>query len=204
MPYRWLTHPDNPKTAAAEESAAVFHPPTSQHPADNPVTTAPPDQVIALLELWPHRSLPMRGFVWVIALTAGALALPLLAVTGSAVWWGLLPFALLTIWGLWFALMRSYRAATLSETLVLTRDHLSLRRHDPGHADRIWHTNPYWVRSQIRPGPVEDYLTLTDGQREVELGAFLSPPERLDLHHSLCRALACANGLASVPNTFRG
>lgn len=185
MPYRWLKHPDNPHTAA-EPSAAVSH------------------DMVAHLVLWPHHSLPIRGFVWVIALTAAALALPLLAVTGSAVWWGLFPFAALTIWGVWFALMRNYRDKTMSETLILTPDLLTLHRQDPGQPDRTWRTNPYWLRSQIRPGPVETYLTLTDGQREVELGAFLSPPERTELHHAITRAIAHANSLASVPNTLPG
>ena len=63
-------------------------------------------------------------------------------------------------------------------------------RSDPGRADRIWQANPYWVRVALRPnGPVEDYLVLTDGRREVELGAFLSPEERVALKDDLERRL---------------
>ena len=136
------------------------------------------------LELWPHRSLSRRGFAWVIGLTATGLALPLLAVLGSAVLWGLLPFALLAIWALWQAIARSY--GTAHEVMWLDRDRLVLSRSDPGRPDRIWRTNPYWVRASLRRnGPVEDYLVLTDGRREVELGAFLSPEERQALHAEL-------------------
>lgn len=56
-----------------------------------------------------------------------------------------------------------------------------LRRSDPGRTIRACQTNPYWVRVALLTGPVEHYLTLTDGQREVELGAFLTPGERQTL-----------------------
>lgn len=154
--------------------------------------TAPEDSgaVSFRLRAWPHRSLPLRGFVWFIALTAGFLSLPLLAVLGRTVLWGLLPFALLAVGGLWYALQRSYRSGESFEELRMDRSTLHLVRHDPGRAPRSWKTNSYWVRPALRKGPVEDYLTLSDGQREVELGAFLSPEERRALHDELQHRLA--------------
>lgn len=141
------------------------------------------------LEVWPLRSLPRAGFAWVIGLTAAGLALPLLALLGSAALWGLLPFAVLAVWALWTAIRRSYRAP--HEVMLLTARRLELTRSDPGRPDRVWRTNPYWVRVALRrDGPVEDYLVLTDGQREVELGAFLAPEERQDLYRDLTRRLA--------------
>lgn len=143
------------------------------------------------LHLWPHRSLPRTGFVWVIGLTAGALALPMLAVLGTKVLWGLLPFAAIVVWALWFAIERSYRSGSTHEHLSLSRETLTVIRQDPGRRDRIWQTNPYWARANLRGnGPVEDYLTLTDGNREIELGAFLSPEERQTLRIELTRAFA--------------
>jgi uncharacterized membrane protein len=162
MPYEWTIE------TAPEDSGAVF---------------------LHHLRLWPHRSLPARGFVWFIAVTAGLMVLPVLAVTGTTAWWGLLPFVLLAIWGLWFALGRSYRSGEAFEELQLGQDALRLIRHDPGREDRLWQANPYWVRASLRPGPVESYLTLTDGQREVELGSFLSPEERRALCDELQRRL---------------
>ena len=38
-------------------------------------------------------------------------------------------------------------------------------------------------------GKVEDYLTLQGGPREVEIGAFLTPPERRALEDRLVAAL---------------
>ena len=154
--------------------------------------TAPDDSgaVSYRLRLWPYRSLPPRGFVWFIGTTAVFLSLPILAVLGSMVLWGLLPFMCLAVWGLWTALQRSYRSGEVTETLALSRKWLRLRREDPGRPAREWQTNPYWVRVTLRPGPVEDYLTLTDGQREIELGAFLTPEERRSLCGDLQRRLA--------------
>lgn len=164
MPYRWLDD-----DTAPEQSGAVSY----------------------RLEAWPYRSLPIRGFVWIIALTAGALLLPLLAVLGSPVLWGILPFAGLAVWALWHAIQRSYRSGDTREVLVLTREALTLTRSDPGRKDRIWETNPYWVRASLSAaGPVEHYLILSDGRREIELGAFLAPEERQSLHHEVVRHLA--------------
>ena len=152
--------------------------------------TAPDDSgaVCHQLDLWPHHSLSVRGFVWVIGLTAAALALPLIAVLGTSVLWGLLPFALAVVAALWGAIRRSYRSP--AERLILSTDRLQVIRSDPGRPDRIWNTNPYWVRLQLRrDGPVDSYLILTDGRRDIELGAFLSPQERIDLKHDLERRL---------------
>ena len=145
-----------------------------------------------LLRLIPHISMGARGFVWVIGLTASLLALPLLGVLGTPVLWGLLPFMGLALWGLWYALQRN-RAdqSTLSEELRLTRDEIVLTRTNPKRPAQSWRANPYWVSVSLREkgGPVENYLTLSGGGREVELGAFLSPEERATLHDDLLRAL---------------
>lgn len=156
-------------------------------------TDAAPDDSGALrfqLRLWPYRSLPRRGFAWFIGLTAIFLTLPLLAVVGTAILWGLLPFAALAIWGIWAALQRSYRSGETLEVLTMDPSILTLVRHDAGRSSREWQTNSYWVRVVLRKGPVEAYLTLTDGKRELELGAFLTPDERRDLCDDVQRRLA--------------
>lgn len=125
--------------------------------------------------------MPVTGFVWVIGITAAMLAIPILALLGTAVLWGLLPFGIIAVTALWWALKSSYRSGRTSETLSILADRLYLIRSDPGRPDRDWQANPHWVRVSLRSGPVESYLTLTDGRREVELGAFLSPEERRKL-----------------------
>ncbi len=156
-------------------------------------TETAPDTSGAFLQtvtLWPHRSLPKRGFVWFIGTTATLLLLPILAVLGTQVLWGLLPFMMLTVGGVWIALRQTYRTGQTREELVMDRSRLQIRRNDPGRPERLWQTNSYWVRAGLRNGPVEAYLTLSDGQREIELGAFLTPDERRDLCDDLMRRLA--------------
>jgi uncharacterized membrane protein len=146
------------------------------------------------LRLWPHSSLSPRGFVWVIGLAYAFVSIPLLALLGTAALWGILPFALVTLATLWFALKRSWRDRDIAETLELTADSLHLHRRDPGGRERVWDANPYWVRVCLHAtgGPVEDYVTLEGGSRVVEIGAFLTPEERRELRDVLSDALGLA------------
>lgn len=139
------------------------------------------------LRLWPHRSLTARGFVWFIGITATALSLPLMAVLGSVVLWGILPFILLVLWGVWYGIRRNQTDLSLHEVLILAEDRIALTRHNPRRPSQHWEANPYWVELCLHPsrGPVENYLTLRGSDREVEIGSFLSPDERLSLHADL-------------------
>jgi uncharacterized membrane protein len=143
------------------------------------------------LRVWPHNALSARGFVAVIGVSAGVLALPLMAVLGHPVLWGLLPFAGLALWGLWAGLRRNQQDRSVQEEMRLARAGLHLRRTNPRGPVQEWRADPAWVALRLIPkgGPVEQYLTLTGGGREVELGAFLTPEERVALHDDLSRVL---------------
>ena len=139
------------------------------------------------LQLWPHRSLTQRGFVWFIGATAAFIAVPLLAHLGSPVLWALFPFLLGTIWAISFALRKNGRDRDIVEDLRLTPDRLELVRYGPRGKLQSWEANPYWVRVTLHQsgGPVPNYLTLKGDGREVELGAFLSEDERIALRGEL-------------------
>ena len=143
------------------------------------------------VHLWPYRSLPRRGMVWFIGGTAALIGVPLLAVLGSPVLWGLLPFLLATIAAVWWALERSYRDGEIVEDLALTADQITLVRHGPRGRRQDWQANPHWVRLTLhaKDGPVPDYLTLSGNGREVELGAFLTRSERVALRGELADRL---------------
>jgi len=175
MPYHWVTRP-----AQAPEKSGAF-------------CFAEGDPPLAELRLWPHRSLSTRGFVWFIGLTAAALSLPLVGLLGTPVLWGLLPFLSAALAGIWWALRRSDRAG-LSECFRLWIDRAELVRSNPGGALQDWTAEPYWVQVTLhqRGGPVPSYLTLRGGGREVEIGAFLSPEERVALQAELLAALGWA------------
>ncbi len=147
------------------------------------------------LILTPHQSMTPKGFVAFMAATFALIAVPLLAVLGTPVLWGLLPFFALAIWGLWAAINRNQRDARLTETLTIWKDRIELVREEPRGAVKRWEANPYWVSVHLRPGdkPVENYLTLKGGGREVELGAFLSPEERAALCDDVQSALRRAD-----------
>lgn len=151
---------------------------------------------VRVLHLWPHRSLPRRGFVAFIGVTVGLICVPLASVLGTPVLWFLLvPFAIV-IAVTWALIERSYRDGDLIEELRLTRDRMRLVRRDPDGRQRDWEANPYWVRVRLHArGPVENYLTLEGGPRAVELGAFLSPDERMALKDDLDRALLSVKSL---------
>lgn len=160
-----------------------------------PAAAAGPAAPLAELHLWPHRSLPRRGFAGFIGVTCLLIAVPLLTVLGSPVLWGLLPFFVLTVGGVWFAIERSYRDGRVLEELRFWPDRLELTRHNARGPRQDWQANPYWVELRLHRdgGPVEDYLTLKGGGREVEIGAFLSPEERQALHDDLAGRLRVLN-----------
>lgn len=167
MPYEWL---ETETKEAPDISGASFH--------------GREGQPLARLHLWPHRSLPKAGFVFFIGVTFALILLPLLTVLGTPVLWGLLPFMLGALALLYWLLSKSYRDGEILEQLSIWSDHAELI-HRKGRAEpQEWQANPYWidVRLHRTGGPVENYITLYGGGREVELGAFLSAEEREDLH----------------------
>ncbi|WOI57509.1 DUF2244 domain-containing protein [Palleronia sp. LCG004] len=145
----------------------------------------------ARIALWPHRSLPKKGFVFFIGATYCLLLIPVIPLLGTPVLWGLLPFLMMALGGIYIALQRNYRDGELREELLLWSDRLELTRSDPRRPPRRWEANPFWVRLNLieKSGPVPFYLTLSGAGREVELGAFLSPEERQGLYDELSRVL---------------
>jgi uncharacterized membrane protein len=121
-------------------------------------------------------------------LTAALISVPLLSILGTSVFWALLPFIVAAVWAVWAALKRSWRDHDLFEEVTLWDDLIRIERHEPRRREPLdWEANPYWVRVAIhdKGGPVPNYLTLSGGGREVELGRFLTPGERVELKSML-------------------
>ncbi|KAA2313126.1 DUF2244 domain-containing protein [Pseudooceanicola sediminis] len=144
------------------------------------------------LDLTPHRSLPPGGFAVVIGLFFILAMVPLFTMLGSPVLWGLLPFALIALAALWWALRRSYRDGMILERLSITGDDCTLLRDGPRNQHHEWRCNRYWVRLQVHEtgGRVPHYITLSGNGREVEIGAFLSEDERKALYPELRAVLS--------------
>lgn len=114
-------------------------------------------------------------------------SMPLVAVLGTQVFWGLLPFILLATAALYYALRKNNRDRQTLEILTLTPETIRLC-HNPRTGDpQIWEAQSYWVKLAMHPksGPVPNYITLKGNGREVELGAFLSEDERKALFADL-------------------
>jgi len=155
---------------------------TPSHPRDTPNWQ---------LSLWPYRSLLRKDFVLFIGATAALVSLPLLSLLGQAVLWGLLPFFGLMLAGIWYALHVSYRRGEVLEELTVDQTRARLVRHNPKGGTQEWEANRYWVTVHLHPkgGPVDNYITLRGGDREVEIGAFLDLEERKALYDELKQAM---------------
>ncbi len=145
-----------------------------------------------ILTLWPHRSLPRRGFAAMILLAFTLGTVPLYGLLGTVFLWGLLPFILAMVAALWWGLERSYRDGDILEQLRLQGDQLVLRHKPARGAAKEWACNSYWIRAEmnVSGGPVPFYVTLTGNGRTVEIGAFLSEDERKALYGELQDKLA--------------
>lgn len=133
------------------------------------------------------------GYRWVMGITAFMLTVPLWGIVGTPVFWALLPFMVLAFWGLWYAIRRNCRNLRLCETLWIWRDEVRVERREPNGRILRWQAEPMKVRLHLhKDAKVEDYLTMTGGGREIELGAFLAPEERTDLAAEVEKALTDA------------
>ena len=83
------------------------------------------------LDLWPHRSLPRRGFAGFILITSAMISIPLFPLLGTVVLWGVLPFLILSVAGIWLALEKSYRDGRLHEKLTIDAHEIHLTRTSP-------------------------------------------------------------------------
>ena len=78
-----------------------------------------PSDPVHTLHLWPHRSLSRRGFAGFILITSVMISVPLYPLLGTVVLWGVLPFLMLSVGGVWCAIEKSYRDGRLYEELTI-------------------------------------------------------------------------------------
>ena len=149
-----------------------------------------PDETPQTLRLWPHNSLPPQGMAAFVLATFAMILIPVVTMLGSPVLWGLLPFVLLAVWGIYHALQRNRKARNIVEVLTLNDEEARLIRTEPTGDTREWDCNRYWttITKYEKDGPIPHYVTLKGMGREVEIGAFLSEEERVALYDELQRA----------------
>lgn len=152
--------------------------------------TPPQDE----FHIWPNRSLPQAGHRHVLLFTCAMFAIPLIPAFAAGIGWVLLPFLAGAAAMLWYFLRRNTKDGRATwEHVRIWPELIVVERHDPGRKTRLWQANPFWVRVEVhKDASLENYLTLTGDGRQIELGAFLSPEERLALRDDIERALGHA------------
>ena len=153
-------------------------------------TTQPSDKT-QIMQLKPDESLPARGMAAFVLTTFTLILIPVIALLCTPVFWVLLPFVLLAVWGLYFALQQNHKQRQITEVLTLSKDNAQLTRKGPKGDTQTWECNRYWTQVNMHEtdGPVPHYVTLKGMGREVEIGAFLSEEERITLYDDLSAAL---------------
>ena len=153
--------------------------------------TTPPRANPQKMRLWPHQSLPAQGFAAFILATFTLAMIPILAMLGTALLWGLLPFVLIALGAIYWALRYNHRARQIEETLTLDDTTATLIHTTAKGEVKHWDSNRHWIKviKYEDDGPVPHYVTLRGKGREVEIGAFLSEDERIALYDDLSRHL---------------
>ena len=71
--------------------------------------TRPPSDQDGELHLWPHQSLQPEGYVRFLGVTAALITVPLLPLMGTPLFWALIPFLTLAVFGMKYALDQNRR-----------------------------------------------------------------------------------------------
>jgi uncharacterized membrane protein len=152
-------------------------------------TRAGTPQVFFAATLTPHRSLPPRGFFWVMAIV-GAMAFCISFGFVLAGAWPVTGFCGLDILLIYLAFRWSYRSARQTETVRLTDRALDIERVSIRGERENWRFEPAWARVTVDDS--EDgrgRVLLSSHGRSVSLGAFLNRDDRHRVAASLKTAL---------------
>ena len=140
------------------------------------------DVPLLSLTIWPHRSCSKKTFLLIIVIIGFILIAPTFLFLNIGFALSILPFSLLSIFLLFFVGNKNFNDALLIEKLKIYPKKIILERKESNNDIKKWHSNPYWTKVNIyNNGPVESYLTLKGNGKEVELGSFLTPEERISL-----------------------
>src|SRR5258706_8192369 len=137
---------------------------------------APPGPVFFERVLWPHRSLPHRGFR-ALMLFLGLLSLAAGIGFVAAGAWPICGFFGLDVALLYLAFRISYRSARQRETLRLAGDEFTVERVGIYGERRQWRFQPFWLRGVPEEGPKPSArLSLASPRKSALSADFRSPP----------------------------
>jgi len=139
--------------------------------------------------LYPHCSLPRRGF-WLVMGVVAAVSLTVGGMFYLRGAWPIVGFYGLDVALIYLALRANYRAARRYEKVRLTETELVVERGNHRGVTDVITLQPHWMRVLMDDPPEhESQVRLTAHGRSVVVGAFLSPAERADFARALGSAL---------------
>ena len=130
--------------------------------------------------LWPNRSFEIKNIKFLFGILCIGFVVPILPFFGSSMGTLLLLFSVATLIVFSSLFIQSYSGGNLKEIVRIDPKEISVIRIEANGNKISWKANSYWARVKLYPEGqiVENYLTLVGGNREIELGSFLSPEER--------------------------
>ena len=147
------------------------------------------------IRLVPNRSLNSNGTKVVFAVIAFGFLLPIIPFIGSPVGTTLTIFSGLTFYLFLTLLQKNFQQGSTFEEILISKRKIKVVHQKKNKERLTWECNPYWtkVHLDINNPRLKNYLTLAGKGKRIELGAFLSPDERLELRDKIQNALAKAN-----------
>ena len=144
------------------------------------------DDPVLSLTIWPHRSCDKKTFGLILVFVGFILVLPTFLFLNIYFALAILPFSLSSLLILYLVGNKNFNDARLIEKLIIYPKKITLERKEPNNTTKKWNSNPYWTKVNLyNNGPVESYLTLKGNGKEVELGSFLTPEERINLKQKI-------------------
>ena len=146
------------------------------------------------MRLAPNRSLDSNGTKIVFLLIACGFLLPIIPFIGSPIGTTLTIFSGLTFYLFLIMLQRNFQQGNTFEEIFISKSKIVVVHQEKNKKQKTWEGNPYWTRVtlDINNPKLKNYLTLAGKGRHIELGAFLSPDERIQLRDKIQNALAKA------------
>ena len=147
------------------------------------------------MRLVPNRSLDGNGTKIVSGIIACGFLLPIIPFIGSPIGTTLTIFSGLTFYLFLILLQKNFQEGHTFEEILISRRKIIVVHKEKNKEQKTWEGNPYWTRVDvdIHNAKLKNYLTLAGKGRHIELGAFLSPDERIELRDKIQNALAKAN-----------
>ena len=139
--------------------------------------------------LLPHRSLPPRGFHFLM-LILGLISLAVGIGFVSIGAWPVIGFFGLDVALVYVAFRLNYRSARRSETIRLAGDAFTVERVSVRGERCMWHFQPFWLRVILEErGDEWNRLLVASHGRSLVIGDFVTPASRRDLAASIREAL---------------